>query len=743
MTAGRRWFRTFHVGFGGPNSGARRKRPNAMRICRILPAGAGLLPWVVSGQLVFNEPFSYPDGGLVTNSAALWRSSSGVPHSLLVREGRMEVAYSWTEDVVAELPGGPYRAEPPGPTLYTSFRVKFFALPAANGTYFAHLTGENLLAHRARVWAATTTVDGSAAGPGSFYIGIGNGTPSSSVPRAPGSGQFPIPLTTNVWYTLVTRYEVASAQASVWVDPRSEADRPSTADDAIDPVDITYLAFRQASGMGGIWIDDLRLGLSFASVAGDNTAPLISPIPPQAIAAGSSTGPLAFSIADAETAPGDLVVTAESLNLQLVPHAGIELSGAADQRFITVTPAPGQQGLARIRIRVSDGVHQSSSEWVLRVGYPSISSIPDQVLTGTAATEPIPFTCSDTETPPEQLLLSVQSSDPTLLPVEGLELGGAGGDRWLRLHPSPSQAGTSVVTLTVSDGFNQATTSFTVTVGLRLGLLLDEPFLYDQFAQPHCLYGAVGSPWLSVSGIPYQARVTNGWVYLHRSHAEDLAAPIPQSPFGPELPVLLYTRFALRLSELPTPTGTYFLHFRNRETGIAFRNRVFASTAGAAPNCYRLGIANAANIPTDFPRDLCLHDTYLVVTRYNVRTGETVLWVDPVSETSPFVAAGDTPAPETVSHVALRQNSGMGALALGGLRIGAAFRDVLPDAPASPDRITVRPTPEGWVLEWSDSTLCLAEAESLPGPFLLLPAARSPWRIDLQAPARFYRLARP
>ena len=50
-------------------------------------------------------------------------------------------------------------------------------------------------------------------------------------------------------------------------------------------------------------------------------------------------GPIAFTVGDAETSPGALVVTATSSDQTLVPASGLTLAGTGTNRTLTITPA--------------------------------------------------------------------------------------------------------------------------------------------------------------------------------------------------------------------------------------------------------------------------------------------------------------------------------------------------------------------------------------------------------------------
>src|SRR5205085_136106 len=96
-----------------------------------------------------------------------------------------------------------------------------------------------------------------------------------------------------------------------------------------------------------------------------NTAPTISAIANQTTVMGTATGAIGFTVGDAETAAGSLVVSGSSSNTTLVPNGNIALRGALPIWTVTVTPAAGQTGTATITVSVSDGALSASTPFVL------------------------------------------------------------------------------------------------------------------------------------------------------------------------------------------------------------------------------------------------------------------------------------------------------------------------------------------------------------------------------------------
>ncbi|MGE3310482.1 MAG: Calx-beta domain-containing protein, partial [Limisphaerales bacterium] len=82
---------------------------------------------------------------------------------------------------------------------------------------------------------------------------------------------------------------------------------------------------------------------------------------------------------------------------------------------------------------------------------PTIASQPTKTTLEDASSEPIPFTIADTETTSDLLQVSVRSSDPALLPADGLRLTTANGQGTLTVTPAANGFGTATVEFTVRD----------------------------------------------------------------------------------------------------------------------------------------------------------------------------------------------------------------------------------------------------------------------------------------------------
>ena len=85
-----------------------------------------------------------------------------------------------------------------------------------------------------------------------------------------------------------------------------------------------------------------------------NDLPALSAMADQSVNEDTNGLIVAFSASDVETPASNLVVTAQSSNLVLVPAAGITLGGTGTNRTLTIVPAPEQSGVTLITVTVTD-----------------------------------------------------------------------------------------------------------------------------------------------------------------------------------------------------------------------------------------------------------------------------------------------------------------------------------------------------------------------------------------------------
>jgi hypothetical protein len=94
---------------------------------------------------------------------------------------------------------------------------------------------------------------------------------------------------------------------------------------------------------------------------------------------------------------------------------------------------------------------------------PTIEPIDDLTINENGTGEVVVL-IDDLELGSSQLEMSAESSNPVLLPVEGIAIDPYGSERTLTITPSANAHGEAVITISVSDGVDQYSRAFTLTV---------------------------------------------------------------------------------------------------------------------------------------------------------------------------------------------------------------------------------------------------------------------------------------
>jgi uncharacterized lipoprotein YajG len=105
---------------------------------------------------------------------------------------------------------------------------------------------------------------------------------------------------------------------------------------------------------------------------------------------------------------------------------------------------------------------------------PAVSGISDKISNQDTVVGPIDFGISDRESAASLLTVTATADGTSVVPADGLVLGGSGAVRNITLTPLESATGAVNVTLTVTDPQGAATTrSFRVTVNARSASMRD------------------------------------------------------------------------------------------------------------------------------------------------------------------------------------------------------------------------------------------------------------------------------
>jgi hypothetical protein len=238
--------------------------------------------------------------------------------------------------------------------------------------------------------------------------------------------------------------------------------------DATGPATVT-VTLRDDGGTDSGGVNTITRSFN-VTVTHVNRVPSISAINDQTIDEDGSTGAIALQVSDLETAAGQLTITGQSSNPGLIDSAHIAVSGTGANRSVRLTPLPNQFGTATITLLVRDADGgESPRNFNLNVrsinDSPTISALLDQSMDEDTTSGLIPFTVADVETAADQLTVSGQSSNPTLIDSAHIALTGSGSTRTVALTPLPNQFGTATITLTVRDAdAGQSSWTFKLTV---------------------------------------------------------------------------------------------------------------------------------------------------------------------------------------------------------------------------------------------------------------------------------------
>ena len=200
-----------------------------------------------------------------------------------------------------------------------------------------------------------------------------------------------------------------------------------------------------------------------------NDRPVISPISDQNIDEDNESGAIVFQVGDVETQAGQLTVSGESSNPNLIDSSRIVFGGSSVNRSVTLRPRADQSGTATVTVRVRDEAGaESSRSFVL-----SVQSVNDTPTIGVIAAQTgnedspttVSFNVTDVETAAANLVLSGASSNSSLVPNGNLAFGGIGTSRTVTVSPLAHVSGTTTITMTVDDGEGgNDTRSFEMTI---------------------------------------------------------------------------------------------------------------------------------------------------------------------------------------------------------------------------------------------------------------------------------------
>ena len=329
------------------------------------------LATVVQAGVLLNEDFSYPDGSLTDVSAGRWVNHSGTAGQVIIASGAITLTQSQSEDLNATLGGGPY-AKDSATVLYTAFKATFTALPSSTGTYFAHFKNATT-GYNAKIFATAAGAE-----TGKFRLGISKGANTAT--------PLETDLSLGTTYTVVVRYEIDTQATTLWVDPASEADPGVNATDTATANDIVAFAFREASGMGTLVVDDLRVATSFEE--------LFEAVPDEPAI---TKQPQSLTVAAGTKAVFTVVaIGAEPLGYQWL-HALTNLPSATGATLTLDSVTDADAGPYRVIVSNSFG-SATSDEAILTVTNPPPAGVVTNIAYLRSLVDPVNFGLTDTNT---------------------------------------------------------------------------------------------------------------------------------------------------------------------------------------------------------------------------------------------------------------------------------------------------------------------------------------------------------
>ncbi len=181
------------------------------------------------------------------------------------------------------------------------------------------------------------------------------------------------------------------------------------------------------------------------------------------------SGTINFQLGGGATDPAQFHIRATSSNETLLPSSNIALTGNGDMRSLVLTPSPDQHGNSVVTLNVSDGAGTTMRTFTVHVipvnDPPILSNIAGSIqVYEDERVGPIPITILDPDTDVNHLILSVHSSNQSVLPDESIEVGFNGTTHTLTLKPSADALGTVTLTLSAGDGAARTSASMDVHI---------------------------------------------------------------------------------------------------------------------------------------------------------------------------------------------------------------------------------------------------------------------------------------
>jgi hypothetical protein len=300
-----------------------------------------------NADVVFVDHFDYQanNSKLTDDAPNFWTRRNSTPQSVFLRSATSLIdgsTVAWlrpnngAESLAAPLAGGTYGASSRA-VLYTKFTATFAELTPGN--VISNLNGDNPFFRMSFERTSTTDftdlialkeVSGS-----TFTFQVANGVAAG--PFTDWAGSFGKPTGVgSLTKTVITRYDVATAKATLWLDATSESDPSISGTDAQDVTPIGYVGLWQNRGYGDIYIDDMTVVVKLAPLVTSVSQP-----------SGGSIN-IDFSASTSDTIGSFALERAATVN-GTYSGVGSTIVSLGGGNFRATVAAPGSEGYYKIR----------------------------------------------------------------------------------------------------------------------------------------------------------------------------------------------------------------------------------------------------------------------------------------------------------------------------------------------------------------------------------------------------------
>jgi hypothetical protein len=438
-----------------------------------------------------------------------------------------------------------------------------------------------------------------------------------------------------------------------------------------------------------------------------------------------STATNFFTVADPETAVASLTVTNSTSNEAALSTTNVFVVGTGATRSVYVNANPtATPGTNRVLLSLVDGDGNRATR-SFNVVVKQFNLPPEIIVGGLTNSFPwtnvlintpvsIPFAVSDPESTNSALTVTASVAGYSAGVLASATLTGTGPNTNLSITVTPQTGvdgvGTVIISCNDTDG-NTNTLGFCVMVQPSADVVFVDHFDYQ--ANNSKLTDDAPGFWTRRNGTPQSVFLRTAtsvidsvskvaWVRPN-SGAESLAAPLAGGVYDPTNRAVLYTKFTATFAELALGNVITNLNGDNpffRMSAAADLTTDFVSLIALneqSASDFTFWHANGvptgpfATWPANFAKPSGVGSlTKTIVTRYDLNTSKSTLWIDGTSESDPSITSADAQDLTPVGYVGLFQNRGYGDIYIDDMTVTLKIKPLVTAvAPASGGNVDI------------------------------------------------------